>query len=98
MTDISRRRVLVLYPIMTTGNTACKAVEVLLENGVNEKKIYLITAFCTPQSKFCYFLKIFLTFLGIKYVRSHFSELTLITSEVCTDVPGFFSTRYFGTD
>lgn len=50
MTDIARRRILLLYPIMTTGHTANKAVKLLLENGVKEKKICLITAFCTPQS------------------------------------------------
>lgn len=61
--DIAKRRVLLLYPIVTyvsshllisllsTGNTLIKAVRILEDNGVSEENIYILTIFCTPSSK-----------------------------------------------
>uniref|UniRef100_A0A1B0B705 Uracil phosphoribosyltransferase homolog n=1 Tax=Glossina palpalis gambiensis TaxID=67801 RepID=A0A1B0B705_9MUSC len=43
--DIARRQVLLMYPIMSTGNTA---VNVLKEHGVPESSIILSNLFCTP--------------------------------------------------
>jgi uracil phosphoribosyltransferase len=47
--DISMRKVLLMYPIMSTGNTVIKAVKVLMEHGVKEMNIILLNLFCTPN-------------------------------------------------
>lgn len=39
-----------MYPIMSTGNTVSKAVNVLKEHGVKEDCIILSNLFCTPQA------------------------------------------------
>ncbi|KAJ9574639.1 hypothetical protein L9F63_008171, partial [Diploptera punctata] len=46
--DISRRKVLLMYPIMSTGNTVIKAIAVLKEHNVSEENIILSNLFCTP--------------------------------------------------
>ncbi|XP_047097130.1 uracil phosphoribosyltransferase homolog isoform X1 [Schistocerca piceifrons] len=46
--DIADRKVLVMYPIMSTGNTVIKAVAVLREHHVPEENIILSNLFCTP--------------------------------------------------
>ncbi|XP_021913751.1 uracil phosphoribosyltransferase homolog isoform X2 [Zootermopsis nevadensis] len=46
--DISSRKVLLMYPIMSTGNTVIKAVAVLKEHNVAEENIILSNLFCTP--------------------------------------------------
>ncbi|XP_057670803.1 uracil phosphoribosyltransferase homolog isoform X3 [Diorhabda carinulata] len=48
--DICQRHVLLMYPIMSTGNTVSKAVHVLTEHGVKEECIVLSNLFCTPQA------------------------------------------------
>ena len=48
--DISSRKVLLLYPIMSSGNKVCKAVQVLKEHYVPEDHIILINLFCTPAA------------------------------------------------
>uniref|UniRef100_A0A915EF31 Uracil phosphoribosyltransferase n=1 Tax=Ditylenchus dipsaci TaxID=166011 RepID=A0A915EF31_9BILA len=84
MTDISRRRVLLLYPLLITGDTVVKAIQILLENGVKQGRIFLLSVFSTPNS--------------LKLIRSHFEKIVIVTSEICTDPPAFFTTKYFGTD
>ena len=49
--DISLRKVLLLYPIMSTGNTVVKAISVLKKNGVKESNIILINLFTTPTGE-----------------------------------------------
>lgn len=49
--DIAGRKVLLLYPIMRSGNKVCKAVQVLKEHNVPEKHIFLINLFCTPDAR-----------------------------------------------
>lgn len=46
--DISERKVLLMYPIMSTGNTVIKAIAVLKEHSVLEENIILSNLFCTP--------------------------------------------------
>merc|ERR1712048_590558 len=48
--DIAQRKVLLLYPIMNSGNKVCRAVKVLLEHKVPEDHIILINLFSTPQA------------------------------------------------
>jgi len=49
--DIADRKVLLLYPIMRSGNKVCKAVQVLKEHNVPEEHIILINLFCTPDAR-----------------------------------------------
>uniref|UniRef100_A0A3P8ZMR0 Uracil phosphoribosyltransferase homolog n=1 Tax=Esox lucius TaxID=8010 RepID=A0A3P8ZMR0_ESOLU len=47
--DISRRKVLLMYPILSTGNTVIEAVRVLTEHGLQPKHIILLSLFSTPH-------------------------------------------------
>ncbi|XP_021571718.1 uracil phosphoribosyltransferase homolog isoform X2 [Carlito syrichta] len=50
--DIYRRKVLLMYPILSTGNTVIEAVKVLIEHGVQPSVIILLSLFSTPRGKF----------------------------------------------
>lgn len=52
MTDIKYRRVLLMYPLLSTGLTIIKAIQILLENGVKEHRIFIVSVFSTPSSNF----------------------------------------------
>ncbi|KAI5714263.1 hypothetical protein M8J76_013868 [Diaphorina citri] len=51
--DIAQRKVLLMYPIMSTGNTIIKAVNVLKEHNVQEENIILSNLFSTPMATKC---------------------------------------------
>jgi uracil phosphoribosyltransferase len=51
MGDISRRRVLLLYPVLRTGITVVNAISLLLTNHVKQENIFLITLFATQKCK-----------------------------------------------
>lgn len=82
--DISSRKVLVMYPIMSTGNTVIKSVKVLKEHGVWEENIILLNLFCTPHAA--------------NSVMKTFPAMTILTSEVHAVAPNHFGQKYFGTD
>lgn len=82
--DISRRQVLLMYPIMSTGNTVIQAVNVLKEHGVPEGCIILSNLFCTP--------------MAAKTIVSAFPEMKILTSELHPVAPNHFGQKYFGTD
>uniref|UniRef100_A0A915PI02 Uracil phosphoribosyltransferase n=1 Tax=Setaria digitata TaxID=48799 RepID=A0A915PI02_9BILA len=84
MPDIRNRRVLLLYPLLSTGVAVIKAVSVLVENGVIEKNILLLTLFATPA--------------GIKQVMNQFPKISILTSDINPLIPFWFATKYFGTD
>ncbi|KAH7727581.1 hypothetical protein AAVH_04624 [Aphelenchoides avenae] len=84
MADIAHRRVLLMYPLLTTGHTIVKAVSILLASNVKEENIFLLSVFSHPRA--------------IKQIRKHYRRLTIITGEVSSTVPLFFTTKYFGTD
>lgn len=88
--DIAERHVLLMDPILSTGNTACRAIQVLMEKGVPENKILLLTVIAAPE--------------GIHKVCAKYPAIKVITSEIdeCVDdefhvVPGVgeFGDRYF---
>ncbi|KAJ8026773.1 Uracil phosphoribosyltransferase-like [Holothuria leucospilota] len=81
--DIGRRKVLLMYPILNSGNTVIQAVKVLKEH-VPERNVILLTLFCTPN--------------GVRTVINHFPEITVLTSEVDPITPIHFGQKYFGTD
>ncbi|CAD6184443.1 unnamed protein product [Caenorhabditis auriculariae] len=84
MSDISQRRILILYPTISTGITTCRAIRALKDVGVSEENMYLITLFITPA--------------GVKRICSNYPELTIITSDVTTEFPHSFAMKYYGTD
>jgi len=90
--DISGRHVLLLDPMLATGGSACKAIEVLLKHGVKDEQIILITLIAAPE--------------GVEHMRKVHPEVTIVTTEVDKRLnerlfiePGIgdFGDRYFGT-
>lgn len=91
--DIDKRRVLLMDPILATGNSICRAIQLLRDHDVPEDHIIILTIIAAPQ--------------GIHKLYSKFPSVKLITSEVDDNVkidgrivPGIgeFGDRYFGTD
>jgi uracil phosphoribosyltransferase len=91
--DISKRYVLLLDPMLATGGSVCKAIEILKRRGVKEEKIIFINLISCPQ--------------GINRVCTSFPKVRLVTGFVDKGmnskayiVPGLgdFGDRYFGTD
>ncbi|KAL7634029.1 UNVERIFIED_CONTAM: hypothetical protein RMT77_015351 [Armadillidium vulgare] len=82
--DISQRKVLLMYPIMSSGNTVIKAVNILKDHLVNENNIILLNLFSTP--------------MGARSIISAFPNMTILTSEVNSVAPNHFGQKYFGTD
>ncbi|KAJ0988875.1 hypothetical protein J5N97_007231 [Dioscorea zingiberensis] len=91
--DISERHVLLLDPVLATGNSAIKAIEVLIQKGVPENRIIFLNLISAPE--------------GIHCVCKRFPFLKIVTSEIDVAlneefrvIPGLgeFGDRYFGTD
>nr|XP_002127852.1 uracil phosphoribosyltransferase homolog [Ciona intestinalis] len=82
--DIAQRNVLLMYPILSSGNTAVKAIEVLEEHGVSDKRIILLTLFTTPD--------------GADTVLLKYPRIRMLSTEVDGVVPNHFVQKYFGTD
>ncbi|XP_004924798.1 uracil phosphoribosyltransferase homolog [Bombyx mandarina] len=82
--DIARRQVLLMYPIMSTGNTVKQAVNVLKQHGVKEERIILSNLFCTPAA--------------VQAVVDHVPKMKILTSELHPVAPNHFGQKYFGTD
>ncbi|XP_029676216.1 uracil phosphoribosyltransferase homolog isoform X1 [Formica exsecta] len=80
--DISERKVLLMYPIMSTGNTVIKAIAVLKEHNVLEENIILSNLFCTP--------------IAAKSLVTAFPKMKILTSEIHTVAPNHFGQKYFG--
>ncbi|EXB97669.1 Uridine kinase-like protein 3 [Morus notabilis] len=91
--DISERHVLLLDPILGTGNSAVQAISLLLKKGVPESNIIFLNLISAPQ--------------GIHVVCKSFPRIKIVTSEIEIGlnedfrvIPGMgeFGDRYFGTD
>uniref|UniRef100_U5EHG6 Uracil phosphoribosyltransferase homolog n=1 Tax=Corethrella appendiculata TaxID=1370023 RepID=U5EHG6_9DIPT len=82
--DIAQRQVLLMYPIMSTGNTVVQSVNVLKDHGVDENSIILANLFCTPTAA--------------ETIISAFPKMKILTSEVDSIAPNHFGQKYFGTD
>ncbi|XP_073039659.1 uridine kinase-like protein 3 [Primulina eburnea] len=92
-TDISDRQVLLLDPILGTGNSAIQAITLLIKKGVPESNIIFLNLISAPK--------------GVHEVCKRFPRLKIVTSEIELGlnedfrvVPGMgeFGDRYFGTD
>ncbi|XP_054797710.1 uridine kinase-like protein 3 [Prosopis cineraria] len=91
--DISDRHVLLLDPILGTGNSAVQAISLLIKKGVPESNIIFLNLISAPQ--------------GVHVVCKAFPRIKIVTSEIELGlnkdfrvVPGMgeFGDRYFGTD
>ena len=82
--DIAKRTVLLMYPILATGNTVLKAIEILCEYGVLDEKIILLTLFTTPQ--------------GLNAIIHSHPKITVLSTELHPIAPVHFGQKYFGTD
>ncbi|KAF2292283.1 hypothetical protein GH714_018429 [Hevea brasiliensis] len=91
--DISSRHVLLLDPVLASGNCAVKAISLLLSKGVPESSIIFLNLIAAPQ--------------GIHAVCKKFPKVKIVTSEIDVTldndlrvIPGMgeFGDRYFGTD
>jgi uracil phosphoribosyltransferase len=91
--DVSQRTCLLLDPMLATGGTAIKAVEVLREMGVPEHAIIFINLIAAPE--------------GIQALQRVYPDIKIITAAIDDGldarkyiVPGLgdFGCRYFGTD
>ncbi|XP_047369064.1 uracil phosphoribosyltransferase homolog isoform X2 [Vespa velutina] len=79
--DIAERKVLLMYPIMGTGNTVIKAIAVLKEHNVLEENIILSNLFCTP--------------VAAKTLVTVFPKMKILTSEIHCIAPNHFGQKYF---
>ncbi|XP_059642956.1 uridine kinase-like protein 5 [Cornus florida] len=91
--DISSRQVLLLDPVLASGNSAIKAISLLRSKGVPESNIIFLNLIAAPE--------------GIRAVCKKFPLLKIVTSEIDLSlnkdlhvIPGMgeFADRYFGTD
>ncbi|KAH7522846.1 hypothetical protein JRO89_XSUnG0097500 [Xanthoceras sorbifolium] len=91
--DILERHVLLLDPVLATGNSANQAIELLIQKGVPESHIIFLNLISAPE--------------GIHCVSKRFPSLKIVTSEIDVAlneefrvIPGMgeFGDRYFGTD
>ncbi|KAK4392878.1 Uridine kinase-like protein 2, chloroplastic [Sesamum angolense] len=91
--DICERHVLLLDPVLATGNSANQAIELLIQKGVPESHIIFLNLISAPE--------------GIHCVSKRFPSLKIVTSEIDVAlneefrvIPGMgeFGDRYFGTD
>ncbi|KAJ1328344.1 uracil phosphoribosyltransferase [Batrachochytrium salamandrivorans] len=90
--DIASRYCLLLDPMLATGGSANKAIEVLLSHNVKEDHILFVNLICCPE--------------GINAVLAAYPKVRIITAEIDDGldenkyiVPGLgdFGCRYFGT-
>ncbi|KAJ3169168.1 Uracil phosphoribosyltransferase, synthesizes UMP from uracil [Geranomyces variabilis] len=91
--DIAERYVLLLDPMLATGGSANKAIEVLLDHGVPEERILFVNLICAPE--------------GIDTVLGAHPKIKIVTAEIDSGlderkwiIPGLgdFGCRYFGTE
>lgn len=82
--DISQRRILLLYPIMSTGLAVIESVKVLLNHGVKEDNLILLNLFSSPKAA--------------KLINAKFPKMIVLTSDINPVCPNHFGHRYFGTD
>jgi uracil phosphoribosyltransferase len=89
--DVHDRHVLLLDPVLGTGHTACRAIQVLLARGVPQSRVLFLCMIATPE--------------GVARVAKQYPGVKIVTSEVDSRlddrwrvVPGIgqFGDRYWG--
>ncbi|KAF8072566.1 UKL1 [Scenedesmus sp. PABB004] len=79
--DIASRHVLLLDPLVGTGRTACRAVQVLLERGVAAEKILFLSMVAAPEA----IHRLCSAYPGMKFLTS---EIDRGLDDACRIVPG----------
>jgi uracil phosphoribosyltransferase len=88
--DIGERMVLLLDPMLATGGSAGKAIDILKERGVKESNIIFVNLVSCPE--------------GIQFMRTNFPQVQIVTGEIdqCLNekayiMPGLgdFGDRYY---
>ncbi|EEB09173.2 uracil phosphoribosyltransferase [Schizosaccharomyces japonicus yFS275] len=91
--DVATRYVLLLDPMLATGGSAIKAIEVLLDNGCKQEQIIFLNVIASPA--------------GIKNITAKFPKLRIVTAAIDDSldergyiIPGLgdFGDIYFGTE
>lgn len=82
--DISERKILLLYPIMSTGLAVVESVKVLLSHGVKEGNLVLLNLFSSPKAA--------------RLISNTYPKMSVLTSDINPVCPNHFGHRYFGTD
>eukprot|EP01102_Stenamoeba_stenopodia_P009039 TRINITY_DN264_c0_g1_i2.p1 TRINITY_DN264_c0_g1~~TRINITY_DN264_c0_g1_i2.p1 ORF type:complete len:233 (-),score=47.24 TRINITY_DN264_c0_g1_i2:86-784(-) len=91
-TDIAERYVLLLDPMLATGGSCIKAIEVLMENGVLEERIIFVNLIAAPE--------------GVIALTKRFPNIKIITTALDEKlnslkyiIPGIgdFGDLYYGT-
>lgn len=82
--DIHKRKVVLMYPLIMGGGNISLGIETLLDYGVEEENIYVLTLFATPH--------------GLKSLMDKYPKALVLTTEICEDVPTHFGEKYFGTE
>jgi uridine kinase len=72
--DIAERYVLLMDPILGTGSSAAKAVQVLLKRGVDQGKILFLTLIAAPE--------------GVHRLCREFPRMRVLTSEIDERIDG----------
>lgn len=112
--DIAKRQVLLMYPIMSTGNTVvqvCIYIMALLQMHQFHQIISIFIVFSKHDFQAVNVLKehgvkessiilsnLFCTPQAAKTVVAAFPDMTILTSELHPIAPNHFGQRYFGTD
>ncbi|CAH8864071.1 unnamed protein product [Trichobilharzia szidati] len=81
--NIEERKVLLMYPILATGTTVLKALDVLRTYNVSVENVILLSLFASPKS--------------LVNILTRNPALRVVTSEIHPIVPSHFGQRYFGT-
>ncbi|KAK9104167.1 hypothetical protein Scep_021011 [Stephania cephalantha] len=91
--DISERHVLLLDPVLATGNSANQAIELLIQKGVPESHIIFLNLISAPEGIHCVCKR-------FPYLKIVTSEIDVALNEEFRVIPGMgeFGDRYFGTD
>ena len=101
--DIASRKVLLLYPIMSSGNKVCKAVQVLKDHNVPEVG-WTVGRWCCGFLSLQYFqdniilINLFCTPVAAQRMVEEYPDMTVLTTELHAVTPNHFGQRYFGTD
>ncbi|XP_071425519.1 LOW QUALITY PROTEIN: uracil phosphoribosyltransferase homolog, partial [Pithys albifrons albifrons] len=88
--DIYRRKVLLMYPILSPGNTVTEDVKVPVEHDVQPGVVILLYTYGK--------LDLWCLSKGAKSIIEEFPEITILTTEVHPVAPTDFRQKYFGTD
>ncbi len=90
--DIANRHVLLLDPMLATGGSVCKAIEVLKDHGVPEEKIIFVNLISTPKG-----IELFHTCAPRSVIITGFIDPELNSKAYIIPGLGDFGDLYFGT-